>query len=425
LRRISVDLTPVHAGGENGGAKLVATTLVRQLSAIVADADFTLFTSTTSDAELAFLDAPNVHRHCIDTDIAPTNVDEGLLGASRTAARAVVNTLVPTGARRRVKDSAWRLFKRQHRLRVARATLPDVHFSPFTAPFFWDPRIPQVAIVYDLQFLAYPQFFDDQTRIDRHRHFLDACERADRLICISEFVRQSVLAHSRRPPESVETVHLALLHAIEGSHDDLESTARQILAGSGLTTNRYLLYPANAWPHKNHRVLIEALHGFLEMQPDSDLGLVCTGAPGPAFEQLQRLAADVLPPGRFAVGGFLDEREFSAVLSHCRALIYPSLYEGFGLPLVEAMARGKPVLCSNTSSLPEVAGDAAILFDPGDAAQIARAIQRLESDLTLDRTLVERGRQRVRTFGSARDMAVRYLAAFEEVVAARQRSAGR
>src|SRR5262249_42609028 len=156
-----------------------------------------------------------------------------------------------------VKDGAWTLFKRQRRKSVTRAALPDLHFSPFTAPFFFDPLIPQVAIVYDLQFLTYPQFFDDRTRADRHQHFLDACARSDRLTCISEFVRQSVLASSERPPDSVQTIHLTLLHAADRDPDS-ESIARKVLARCGLSSTRYLLYPANAWPHKNHRALVDA-----------------------------------------------------------------------------------------------------------------------------------------------------------------------
>jgi glycosyltransferase involved in cell wall biosynthesis len=189
----------------------------------------------------------------------------------------------------------------------------------------------------------------------------------------------------------------------------------------GIHQARFLLYPANPWPHKNHRVLIQAFAEYLSRAPASDLSLVCTGAPSAAVEELKDLARQLLPTGRFAFAGFLTEHEFAALLQSCRALIFPSLYEGFGLPLLEAMACDRPVLCSHSASLPEVAGDAAVMFDPNDARAIAASIERLESEPGLEEVLMERGRERVAYFGSARDMAAKYLAAFEDVVAARRR----
>jgi glycosyltransferase involved in cell wall biosynthesis len=197
--------------------------------------------------------------------------------------------------------------------------------------------------------------------------------------------------------------------------------AQQVLARLGVGARRFLLYPANPWPHKNHRVLVEAFAAYRRAFPAADLALVCTGAPGPAADALVAWALEDarLPPDSFAFAGYLPEREFVALLQASRALIFPSLYEGFGLPILEAMACGKPVLCSNVTSLPEIAGDAALLFDPRDAAAIAQAIDRLESEPGLEEHLVRRGRARAAHFGTARAMAASYLAAFEDVVSAR------
>jgi glycosyltransferase involved in cell wall biosynthesis len=302
---------------------------------------------------------------------------------------------------------------------VTTAVTADLHFCPFTAPFFFDPSVPLVAIVHDLQFLEYPQFFDDEQRRNRHRHFLDACQRADRLICVSEFVRQTVLASGPPRPEAVQTIQSAVLHAADAD-PQAPSIAHGVLSRIGVRTSRFLLYPANTWPHKNHRRLLEAFGSYLRTQPAFDLALVCTGAPGEGAKELRQLG-DALPPGTFAFAGYLAEPEFAALLRSCRALIFPSLYEGFGLPVLEAMASDRPVLCSNSTSLPEVAGDAAILFDPNDTAAIAQAIERLESDAQLETILIQRGRKRVAHFGSASDMAMRYLAAFEDVVSVRAR----
>jgi glycosyltransferase involved in cell wall biosynthesis len=414
LKRITIDLTPMLPGGDNGGAKLVACSLVRHLADLASETEFILLTSAISHDELASLDAPNVRRHCVDADLSSVQVESGKLGSARVAARVLVNTLVPAGARDRVKDGVWSLVKRQRRARIARSEVADLHFAPFTAPFFFDPNVPLVALVHDLQFIDLPQFFDEDSRVSREQHFRDACDKADRLICVSEFVRQTVLSNSRRSPDSVTTIHSTVLHATRADADG-PSTVRRVLSSFGTRSSRYLLYPANAWPHKNHRRLVQAFAQFLTQRPDSDLALVCTGAPSAAFDELQAYARASLPPGSFTFAGYLSEPDYAAVLQNARALIFPSLYEGFGLPVLEAMARGCPVLSSNAASLPEISGDAALLFDPRDPASIHDAIERVETDPVLARALTERGRQRAERFGSERDMAARYLAVFEDV----------
>jgi glycosyltransferase involved in cell wall biosynthesis len=420
LRHILVDLTPLQPGGANGGAKPLARALVSELSGLAPHIEFTLLTSAASFSDLADLDRPNVHRENVDVDLAVTEPKSLALAGGRVAARGIVNTLVPPAARMRIKDGVWTLVKRWQRTSVTRTARADLVFCPFTAPFYFDPKIPLISIVHDLQYLEYPSFFESQQQSFRHQHFLDACRLADRVICVSEFVRQTVLTNSQVPPERVQTIHSALVHDLHA--DPLPGEiANRVLDDLGIRSRRFLLYPANPWPHKNHRALIEAFGLHLRASAGSDLALVCTGAPGPAMDELTTLASATLPSGSFAFAGYLPEREFVGLLQSCRALIFPSLYEGFGLPILEAMACDRPVLCSNVTSLPEVAGDAAVLFDPRDPLGMANAIGRLESDPALVAGLVQRGRQRARCFGTAHDMAANYLAAFEEVVDARVR----
>src|SRR5216683_1481833 len=116
LRRIAIDLTPVLPGGDNGGAKLVARSLVSQFGSLARDTEFTLLTSAISHDELADLDAPNVRRQCIDRDLGASPIEVGRrLAGARIAARVLVDTLVPASARSRVKDGVWALVKRQRR----------------------------------------------------------------------------------------------------------------------------------------------------------------------------------------------------------------------------------------------------------------------------------------------------------------------
>ena len=133
---------------------------------------------------------------------------------------------------------------------------------------------------------------------------------------------------------------------------------------------------------------------------------------------LQAEAQALLPSRAVVFAGYVDPDELQALFEACRGLIFPSLYEGFGMPVLEAMAHEKPVLCSNVTSLPEVAGDAAIYFDPTDAREIAAAIEALADEARVA-VLVSRGAERAAALGGARQMAHRYVALLEQVMAPR------
>jgi glycosyltransferase involved in cell wall biosynthesis len=270
--------------------------------------------------------------------------------------------------------------------------------------------VPCLSIVYDLQHLTYPEFFTPEQRLNRQRHIRDACARSDRVVCISDYVRTTLLAGVDVCAERVVTIPLGLLHESLG-----RDTA--VVDKLGLNGAAFLLYPANFWPHKNHRTLFEALRRYRQTHLDSRLKLVCTGAPNPLMGALAREAESLLPPGAVVFAGYLPEAGLASLLEACTAVIFPSLYEGFGMPVLEAMAQGKPVLCSNVTSLPEVAADAAIYFDPTDPAQIATAIDAL-GDAAGTAELVSRGRLRAAAMGTGRDMAGHYLALARQVMTA-------
>jgi hypothetical protein len=130
-----------------------------------------------------------------------------------------------------------------------------------------------------------------------------------------------------------------------------------------------------------------------------------------------RVAAERMALGQHVVfPGFVSESELAVLYQSCKALVFPSLYEGFGMPLLEAMAFDKPVVCSDVTSLPEIAGDAALLFDPRKPDALARAIDRILGEDDLVAELVKRGRQRLAQFGTGERLAKTYLNIFRELV---------
>jgi hypothetical protein len=172
LSRIVVDMTPLEGHGQNGGAGLVAVSLVRHLSALAPETDFTLLTADVSHAELASLDQPNVHRKCVVTGTGTPSL-----------AKQLVDRLLPTKARVRLKH-AYRsasTSRRQHSL--TEELRPSLVFHPFTIPRFSQPWVPSVSVVYDLQHLTYPEFFTPEQRLNRQRHIEDACRRSEQVVC--------------------------------------------------------------------------------------------------------------------------------------------------------------------------------------------------------------------------------------------------
>ena len=236
-----------------------------------------------------------------------------------------------------------------------------------------------------------------------------AAEKASFLICISDFVRDTVIAELKIETGRVHTVHVRLPYRLP--QVPLQA-ATATLHRFGLSADRYLLYPANFWLHKNHEMLLTAYGMYVASHGNSPLQLVCTGAQDMRLDYLKKATRAMRLSSHVVFPGYLPDQEFAGLMANCKAVIFPSLYEGFGMPVLEAMAFGKPVLCSTVTSLPEVAGDAALLFSPKRPQEIIDAIRQIELDNALVERLVEKGRRRAAEFGNARMMADQYWAIF-------------
>lgn len=410
LRKVVVDLTPVLPGGENGGAKVMTVELIRHLGRLAADTEFILLTSEQSHEELATLDAPNVRRLCVSRPgVALAASDNIALRARSVLVRFLPPTLLTklAGTYRHASELV------PMGSSLVRQLDADLLFCPFTAPFFADPGIPTVCVVYDLQHAYYPQFFDMAAIQERDRNLGKAIRVASGIVCISEYVRNTLLEKTTVAPDRVETIHILLPRRLATPS---LSQCEGVLKTLQLVSQRFLLYPANFWPHKNHELLLTAFGMYLADHPDSDLKLVLTGSPGARQEFLQDAACRMGIARAVVFPGYLPDAELSALLHSCMALIFPSLFEGFGMPLLEGMAAGRPLLCSNTTSLPEVAGSAAFFFDPRIPAEVAGAIARIAGDSDLRRDLAARSAQRLSAFGGPEEMAAGYLRVFRKAV---------
>lgn len=295
----------------------------------------------------------------------------------------------------RLKVDYWRS-QEVESLRRARALDADVALS---IPGYIHPDLHPLAnvlVVPDIQHEYHPEFFSPQSLKERRRLYTDSIRRADHLCAISEFTRQTVIERLGIPPERVTTTYPAadpLFHPESG----LRGHHSQVLEKYGLAAGEYLLFPANTWPHKNHRGAFQALHLLREAYHLDPL-LVCTGSSKNAHPDLLAAMQDLGLNGRVRFLGYCPTPDMPALYEGAAALIFPSFFEGFGIPLLEAMWCDCPIVCSNVTSLPELAGDAALLIDPHSPEELADAVSRVLTDGALRRTLTERGQRQVKQF---------------------------
>lgn len=415
LKTIAVDLTPILPGGDNGGAKIFVLELLRRLAKMAPKTQFILLTQAASHDELSAMDAPNMRRYMMAVPVVKNH--------NRSRFTSFVSRMLshfPNRLRSVFISVGYRLhilLKRNGSGSLLRAMNVDLLFCPFTAPTYFEMEITTVCTIYDLQYKGYPEFFSTEEASHRERVFIEACRRANILTAISSYSRNSAIAYGGIAPERIRTIYLRMAQRISSGVDSNNG----ILNRLGLTKRRYLFYPANFWKHKNHEMLFTAFSKACHEGVAEDIKLVCTGAPGERQDWLINVARTMSIGERIIFPGYLPDIEFSVVMLNCKGMIFPSLYEGFGLPVIEAMAAGVPVACSNTTSLPEVAADAAILFDPRVPTQIAQALTSLVEDEGLCDRLIQSGRKRAMEFSDTERMAREYWELFQLALASEKR----
>ena len=307
--------------------------------------------------------------------------------ADGSISELVATTTVPVRARRREQ---WVLGEQALLPPLAaRARVDLVHSLASTAPL-WGPYR-RVVTVHDLIYARFPEAHAGLREKGMRVLVPAAARRADRVIADSLSTRDDLVELLGVARERIDVVPLGL-GAVRRADPLPELDVRARL---DLGERRVVLSLSAKRPHKNLLALIGALAAIPAAERPV---LVLPGYPT-AHERELRARADALDvAGDVRLLGWIDEPELEGIWSLADAFVFPSLYEGFGLPVLEAMARGVPVACSNVSSLPEVAGDAALLFDPRNESAIAGAITRLLRDTQLADALRERGRGRVREF---------------------------
>jgi glycosyltransferase involved in cell wall biosynthesis len=254
--------------------------------------------------------------------------------------------------------------------------------------------VPSIYQPWDLQHLHLPEFFTPQAIEEREISYRAFCTQATMVAAASKWSQCDLIRHYELSEDKVRIVApAAVLSAYPvPTREDIEAARTKFSL-----PDVFVFYPAQTWPHKNHLGLIEAI-----AQMRDGLGirvcLVSSGRLNDFYPEIQKQISERGLMAQVQFLGFVTPLELQCLYQLCRCMVFPSKFEGFGMPILEAFLARVPVACSNVTSLPELAGDAALLFDPYCLAEITEALKRLWTDDVLCRTLIERGQLRVRDF---------------------------
>lgn len=270
------------------------------------------------------------------------------------------------------------------------------------------PKVPTVMTVHDLIFKLFPEHHKKLNYLFLNRAMPLFVQKADAIITISEASKRDLIEHYGTPAEKITVIY-------EAADDHFQPPALEEIQAARAKyqlPEQFLLVVGSIEPRKNYSRLIEALMILRQKHPD--LKLVVVGSKGwlyePFFQRIEELKAGehVIFPG------YVPDEDLPAVYGAATITLMASVYEGFGLPILEAMACGSPVVCSQTSSLPELGGSAAHYFEPTDIDSMAAALDSVLGDPSLQEKMREKGLQQVSQFSWER-AATETLGVYEKI----------
>jgi glycosyltransferase involved in cell wall biosynthesis len=297
----------------------------------------------------------------------------------------------------RVKSGTARLFRQQFQMpfKIAFAKIDVVvSFSPF---FSWLAPVKKISTFYDSAYLTFQEFTNPLFKFYLTGSIFMAKLLCARVLTSSEFSKEGLIKEFGFKPKKIQTIFGGSPALPKVTSSEIQSVKRRF------NLDNYFINIGITRPRKNLERLLLA---FKSIADKGRINLVLVGKIDKTYLDVAAQITKLKLTNRVIQTGFLDNREKVALLSGARALVYPSLYEGFGLPVLEAQSLGMPVLTSKTSSLPEIAGDAAIFVDPFSVADLSQALEQLTFNDELCAQLKEKGLNNIRRFSWGKSAAL-------------------
>lgn len=290
-----------------------------------------------------------------------------------------------------IKGSADRIITEQIKLLKIYKNYDIVHFLDYATPVLYKGK--KIATIHDMAMHTMKDKYTKGQVLTKTTLLKNTIKNADKLICISEFTRKELLKYYPNVDESkIEVIY----NGFEYNEIDLsQQTINETLNKFNITKN-YLLFVGTLSPHKNIERIVEAFNKF--RNKGYDYQLVICGKKGWLYDDIFKKVKELELENQIIFTNYVTDSELEVLYKNANLFAFPSLYEGFGFPPIEAMARKLPVLTSNEGALPEVVGDAAYICDAYSSNDIANKIEHVLSEKQLQEELIKCGLKRVDKF---------------------------
>lgn len=276
-----------------------------------------------------------------------------------------------------------------------------VHF-PMQTVYPYGIKCKKLVTFMDMQEVHFPNFFTKEELQFRKNNYKKSVKEADIVISISNYTKNDIVKYyGKEYKEKTRVVYLS----------NSESNKKATIISGEENLKPYFYYPAATWPHKNHEKLLFAFADVVKKHPDYKL--VLTGLKRQRSSRIDSIIDNLGLKNKVIVKGYLPYEDINSIFRNAFALVFPSLFEGFGLPILEAMSMGVPVVSSNSASLPEVAGNAALYFDPKNVKDIANKMIEIIEDSGLRELLIKKGFGQAKKF-SLEKMTKQTIKAYNE-----------
>ncbi len=369
--------------------------------------------SEVTDQEFTFIVPENSKRQLVPYVYGPCRL-EGIPESTFSTVKASLRRIAPLRFIWKKLIDLKKLHNETAQIPVSDGYVESHQFDVvhFPTPVAYLTDLPSIYQPHDLQHLHHPQFFSETAFAERERMYRAFCNQASYICVHAEWTKLDLVKCYETSPDKVVVIPWG---SVFGAYKDPSSEEIRSTVDKYRLHDRFFIYPARTWPHKNHEVILRALH-ILKREQGIAPHVYFTGSYTEHRLSLDKLAKELKVSEQLHFLGFVTPAELQAIFHTAAAMIYPSRFEGFGLPILEAFQARLPVLSSNATTLPEVGRNGALYFDPDSPSDLSALMAKLLNSSELRQDLVAKGTLLLSQY-SFRDTAASFRALYAKTAA--------